>query len=35
MMVGGSSVLNFLLLSWGVGEILKNGYEKIDVVFEF
>nr|XP_022320408.1 uncharacterized protein KIAA2012 homolog isoform X31 [Crassostrea virginica] len=34
MMVGGSSALNLSLLSRGVGEITKNGHEKIDVVFE-
>lgn len=33
-MVGGSSALNLSLLSRGVGEISKNGHEKIDVVFE-
>ncbi|XP_061188991.1 titin homolog isoform X2 [Saccostrea echinata] len=34
MMVGGGSALNLSLLSRGVGEITKNGHEKIDVVFE-
>ncbi|KAK3082961.1 hypothetical protein FSP39_010092 [Pinctada imbricata] len=34
MMVGGSSALNLSLLSRGVGEVSKNGHEKIDVVFE-
>ena len=33
-MVGGSSALNLSLLSRGVGEVSKNGHEKIDVVFE-